>query len=76
MRIGKAIQCNGRSARLAIKAGFDCKTRGILRRFGIKTFILARQSRLGKGADHILQKDFVDFSKIFSNFGGRHEMIS
>ena len=76
MRIGKAIQCNGRSARLAMQARFDCKTRGILCRFGVKTLIFAWQSRLGKGADHIFQKGLVDFCGIFSNFGGRHEMIS
>ena len=31
MCIGKAIQCNGRTARLAMQAGFDGEARGILR---------------------------------------------
>ena len=76
MRIGKAIQRDGRGAHLAMQAGFDCKARGILRRLGIKTFIFARQSCLGKGRNHVFQKGFVYFYAIFSNFGGRHEMIS
>ena len=59
-----------------MQAGFDGEARGILRRFAIETFIFARQSTLGKGRDHILQKGFVDFSAIFNKFGGCHEMIS
>ena len=59
-----------------MQAGLDSETRGILRRFRVKSLVFARQSGLGKGGDHILQKRLVDFSAIFSNFGGRHEMIS
>ena len=49
MRIGKAIQCDGRVACFAMQAGFDGETRGILCRFSIEPFVFARQRSLGKG---------------------------
>ena len=59
-----------------MKTGLNGKAGGLFRCLGIKALIFAGQRGFSERRNHCLQKAFVQFSGSFSNFGGRHEIIS
>ena len=76
LRIGEAIERDGGSASFAMETRFNSEPGGLFRCLGVEAFIFAGQRRFSERRNHSLQQAFVQFSGSFSNFGGRHEIIS